>query len=98
MCARFKVQLVMTFTLTIFCVVLNASAEDQCQVLCITLGSTGKSNVGNLRRSLRSLPKGYDDICSLEIREMEKKTLFWEKLCCSSKLPKDTRARDRWEG
>lgn len=70
----------MTFALTMFCMDLNTSAEGQCPV-----GSTGKSNVVDLRSSLRSLLRGYGDICSRKDWEMEKTELFWEKMCGGSK-------------
>lgn len=60
----------MTFALTMFCAGLNTSAEGQCRLLCVPVGTTGKSNV-DLRNSLRSLLRGYGDVCSQKVWEME---------------------------
>lgn len=61
----------MTFALTMFCAGLNTSAEGQCHLLCVPVGTTGKSNVVDLRNSLRSLLRGYGDVCSQKVWEME---------------------------
>lgn len=75
----------MTFALTMFCTDLNTSAEGQCRLLCVPVGTTGKSNVVDLRSSLRSLLRGYSDICSRKGWEMEKTEPLWEKMCGGSK-------------
>lgn len=41
-----------------------------------------EDNAGGLRRFFRSLLKCYGDIRSPNVCEMEKKALFWEKMCC----------------
>lgn len=75
----------MTFALTMFCAGLNTSAEGQCRLPCVPVVSTGNSNVVDLRSSLRSLQRGYGDICSRKVWEMEKTELFWEKMRGGSK-------------
>lgn len=68
-----------------FCAGLNTGAEGQCRLLCVPVGTKGKSNVVDSRSSLRSLLRGYGDIYSWKVWEMEKNELFWEKMCGGSK-------------
>lgn len=61
LCARVKTQ----FALTMFCAGLNTGAEGQCRLLCVPVGTTGKSNVVDSRSSLRSLLRGYGTTTSV---------------------------------